>query len=203
MLDWLKAIFDARETEDFHTLYTDSPISFAEHFPEVPLPDSDIAPQLLAARWAARDVYGEDMPPIAADLLKAGYDSPALHRLAEEDNIAHSPDLEQLLATVFHDLSAQYPLTEDEANHIFIRQVAREVIAGKRNVWAAANHVSVMLRGRFADDPDLAFMNGLLNPLNWEDVSNDDLPAMTQELAEAFARLGAQTDREKQLASSS
>src|ERR1700678_2992491 len=155
MLDWLKTIFGAREMEEFHTLYTDPPISFAEHFPEIPPPDSDIAPQLLAARWASRDVYGEDMPPIAANLLQAGYDSSALHRLAEEGNIALSPGLEQLLTTVFHDLSAQYPLTEDEANRILIRQVAREVIAGKQNVWAAANHVSVMLRGRFADDPDL------------------------------------------------
>jgi hypothetical protein len=131
------------------------------------------------------------MPPIATSLLQAGYDSPALRLLAQEPNIAYSANLEELITQVFQDLSAQYPLTEDEANRIFIQQVAREVIAGKRNAWAAANHVSVILRGRFAKDTDLAFMNGLLNPLNWEDVSNDDLPAMTQELAEAFARLAS------------
>ena len=81
------------------------------------------------------------------------------------------------------------------------RRIALIVASTRTNRFADAP--LAWLRGRFADDPDLALLNGLLNPLNWEDVSNDDLPAMTQELAEAFARLGAQTDREKQLASSS
>ena len=121
MLDWLKTIFGARQTENFHRLYADPPISFAEHFPDVPPPDSDLTPQLIAARLASRDLWANDMPPIAASLLQAGYDSPALRRLASEANITNAPDLEELLKQVFQDVSAQYPLTEDEVNCIFIR----------------------------------------------------------------------------------
>jgi hypothetical protein len=199
MLDRLKTIFRVKEVQDFRTLYTDPPVSFAEQFPEVPPPDNDLAPQLLAARWAVHDLYGNDMPAIAANLLEVGYDTPALRRLAGETNITHSEDVEELVTKVFKDLSTQYPLTEDEANYVFARQVAREVIAGKRNAWAAASHVSVVLRGRFAKDPDLELIADLLDSLNWDDVNCDHLAHKTQKLVEAFARLGMQTYRERQL----
>ncbi len=201
MLEWLKEIFHAKEIQDPHTFYLDPPISFADHFPEIPPPDGDLAPQMLAARWASRDLWGSEMPQIAANLLAAGYDSPALHRLAEEPNIAQSGNLEELVTQLFHELSAEYPLTEDEINRIFIRQIAREVIAGKKNPWAAANHVAAMLRGHLANDPDIVLITGLLDPMIWEDLGYEELPAMTQELVEAFARLAAKTDREKQPAS--
>lgn len=51
---------------------------------EIPLPDPSLTPILIAARWVSHDLYNQDMPGIAADLLEAGYDTPALIRLAGE-----------------------------------------------------------------------------------------------------------------------
>ena len=197
MLDRLKAILRVKKTQDFRTLYSDPPVSFADHFPEVPQPDNDLAPQLLAAHWAVHDLYGNDMPAIAANLMEAGYDTPALRRLAAEINIDHSEDIEELVAKVFKDLSVQYPLTEDQANYVFTRQVAREVIAGKRNAWAAASYLSKRLWGRSVNDPNIELIAELLDSLDWDDVNYDRLPQKTQELIQAYARLGTLTDREK------
>lgn len=40
---------------------------------EIPQPDSLLTPILVAARWVSHDLYNEDMPGVAADLLEAGY----------------------------------------------------------------------------------------------------------------------------------
>ena len=163
MLDRLKAILRVKETQDFRTLFTDPPISFSDQFPEIPQPDNDLTPQLLAARWTMRSLRGEDMPIIAANLLEAGHDTLSLRRLAGEINIDHSEDIEALVTKVFKDLSAQYPLTEEEAKFICTRQIAREVIAGKRNFWAAASYLSKALWGRSVNDPNLELIAELLD----------------------------------------
>jgi DNA-binding transcriptional regulator YhcF (GntR family) len=203
MLDRLRAIFRVKETQDFRNLYTDPPISFADRFPEVPPPDNDLTPQILAARWTMDDLRGEDMPSIAANLLEAGQDAPSLRRLAGEINITHSKDIEALVTKVLKELSAQYPLTSEEAMNIYTRQVAREVIAGKRNPWVAASYLSKGLWRLSLNDLNLELIAELLDSLDWDDVNHDRLPQKTHELIEAFARLGAKTEREKQLASSS
>jgi len=135
----LKALFRVKEQQDFRTLFSDPPISFAEEYPHVPKPDSDLSPQLLAARWVTHDLYGEDMPSIAADLLEAGFDTPALRRLAGEMTVECSADVENLVAKVFREFCVSYPLSESEANLICSRRIARGVIAGRRNAWAAAS----------------------------------------------------------------
>jgi hypothetical protein len=201
MLERLKTLFRVKEKQDFRTLYTDPPISFSEEYPDIPGPWSEFSPQLLAARWAVHDLYGEDMPTIAINLLEAGHDTPAIRRLAGEMQIACSEDVEKLVSNMFRELLVSYPLSESEANLVLTRQIAREVIAGKRNAWAAASNLTHAVWGRRADHhPDLRAISELLDSLNWEAVNQDRLPELTSELIAAFARLGAQTQSEKRMA---
>jgi len=77
------------------------------------------------------------MPGIAADLLEAGFDSPSLRRLAGEIATC-SADVEELVAKVIREFGLPYPMPEEQAQLIFARQLAREVIAGRRLPWSAA-----------------------------------------------------------------
>ncbi len=67
-----------------------------------PPPDPPLTPILIAARWISHDLYNEDMPGVAADLLEAWYDTPALVRLAGEMQIYESPDAARLIGKAFH-----------------------------------------------------------------------------------------------------
>ena len=87
------------------------------------------------------------MPGIAADLLEVGYDTPAIRRLAGEMHIRSSSDVESLIVRIFGDFAVRYPLSHTEANLIVSRQIAREVIAGIRNPWAAANKLEISIWG--------------------------------------------------------
>jgi hypothetical protein len=198
VLDKLKSLFFHVKEQDFRTLFTDPPISFAEEYPDVPMPDSEHSPQILAARWITHDLYGEDMPSIAANLLEAGYDTPALCQLAGEIQVACSADVEDLVARMFRDFHVPYPMSEDEAKMIFSRQIAREVIAGKRNAWAAASLTHQMWRWN-SENADLNQISELRGSLDWDAVNQNRLPEMTADLITAFARVGAPTDREKRL----
>ena len=201
MIEKLRAFFHVRELQDFRTLYTDPPISFSEEFPDVPKPARELSPEWLAARWVTHDLYGEDMPDIAAAMLEAGYDTPALRRLAGEMKIECSADIEGVVARVFRELSVPYPLSKDQAKLISSRQIARDVIAGKRNAWAAASHLTIAIWDRRTEDPDLRLISDLLDSLDWDAVNRDKLPELTSELVAVFARLGVQTEREKRIAS--
>jgi hypothetical protein len=191
MLDKLRSLFRVKEQQDFRTLFTDPPISFAEDFPHVPEPDSGLSPQILAARWVTHDLYGEDMTSIAAELLEAGYDSSALRRLAGEMRVECSADVEDLVGRVFRDLGVSYPISHSDAKLIFSRQIARDVIAGKRNAWAAASYVTIAVWGWTPPNSDLGLVAGLLDALDWDAVNHEKLPEMTMELVGAFARIGA------------
>ena len=141
----IQSLMDTQE--DFSDLYTKAPISHSPEYPDVPVPDAALSPRLLAARWQSHDLYGQDMPRVAADLLEAGYDTPSLVRLAGEMNVESSADVEPLVGRVFRELGVRYPISETEAKLISSRQIAREVIAGKRNAWASANHLEIAFWG--------------------------------------------------------
>ena len=112
---------------------------------EIPLPDPPQTPILIAARWVSHDLYNEDMPGIAADLLEAGYDTPALIRLAGEMQIYASPDANRLIGKAFYELGVPWPLSEVQAKLIATRQIAREAVAGKRDLYRAASHLEIVL----------------------------------------------------------
>lgn len=191
------SIFSGGEPDDFRHLFTAVPNSFADKYPDVPKPEPRLSPKLLAARWTAHDLHGEDMPLIAADLLEAGYDSPSLRRLAGEMNIHCSADVEDIVARTFQELSVEYPMSESAARLFASRQIAREVIAGERNPWAAASHLEIVVWGWSRENSDIAALVDLLDELDWGTILRRQLPALSWELLDAFARLGALTSREK------
>jgi len=122
-------------------LFIDPGRSFAAKYPDVPPPEGRLSPILLAARWISNDIPCEKMPEIAADLLEAGFDALAVARVAGEMRVASRADIEPLVARMFTGLGVAYPLSEADAARITARQMAREVIAGTRNAWAAASRL--------------------------------------------------------------
>ena len=182
--------------EDSSDLYTSAPVSVASTYPNVPPPDPPLSPYILAARWQSHDLYGEDMPGIAADLLEAGHDTQSLRRLAGEMNVASSSDVELLVAKVFADLGVRYPLSETEANLICSRQVAREVIAGVRNAWAAASHLEIAIWGWTASSPLLQAIFEINDEIDWDRKYRRPLVTLRASLLDSFASLSCLTDQE-------
>jgi hypothetical protein len=182
------------EQQDFRCLYTDPPASYSDKYPHVPKPEPELSPALLAAQWKCHDLYGEDMPLLAADLLEFGLDTPSLRRLAGEVHVACSYDVEELVGRVFRELSVPYPISDANARAIFTRQVAREVIAGERNAWAAASYLEIGIHGWSAETPEVQTIFQLHDEINWDTVHRRLLPTLTAELIETFARIASASD---------
>jgi hypothetical protein len=181
--------------EDFSDLYTSLAISHAQEFPDVPQPDATLTPHLLAARWQSHDLYGEDMPRLAADMLEAGYDTPSLIRLAGEINIKSSADVEPLVGRMFQELGIKYPIKEKEAKLIVSRQTAREVIAGQRNAWAAANHLEIGIWGwEGTAIPQLDEIYMINDEIDWEPKYRRPVEDLKTSLLNCFASLARLTD---------
>ena len=182
-----------REVRDLRTLYTDPPSSVANEHPEVPPPDAPLSPMILAARWAAHDLYGEDMPGIAADLLEKGFDSPALRRLAGEMQIDNSEAAEPLVGRMFRELGFLYPLKDHQAKLIVSRQVAREVIAGHRNAWSAANYLEIAIWSWVPFNADLTEIFSINDEIDWDPQYRRSLSDLQCALIAAFVRVATMT----------
>jgi hypothetical protein len=185
---------DARE--EFSNLYTSPPLSYSQEYPDVPPPDAALSPYLLAARWQSHDLYGEDMPRVAADLLEAGQDTPSLIRLAGEMNVRCAADVEPLVGRVFRELGVRYPISETEANLVVSRQIAREVIAGERNPWAAANYLELVIWGwRGATIPIVEDILWINDEIDWDQECRPrPLADLRTSLLNCFASLARLTD---------
>ena len=171
-------------------IFNSPPQSFVDRFPSVPPPDEALSPIMLAARWSTHDLYGEDMPRVAADLLELGIDTPSLRRLAGETGITHSADVEPLVAAVFRELGVDYPLSGGKAELVFSRQVAREVIHGRRNAWDAAGQLEIA--NRFRNTPELDPISDIVDELHWDAGHGRSVSVLNNALIEAFARLAVQ-----------
>src|SRR5258708_21057993 len=91
------SIFCVPDPDDFRGFLNTSPQSFADKYPDIPKPEARLSPRLLAVQWATHDLYGEDMPGIAADMLEAAHDTPSVPPLAGQ-YAAHCPALIKNLA---------------------------------------------------------------------------------------------------------
>jgi hypothetical protein len=182
-----KGLFTERESVGH--LYSAPPVSHAQSFPHVPPPDDPLSLSMLAARWVSHDLYGEDMPSVAADLLERGFDSPSLRRLAGEIRVTHSADVAPLVEAMFRDLGVAWPFRNREANLIQSRQVAREVIHGLRNPWQAAGHIEIVIWFRHVDLAELAAIAEISDEVNWDAPYRRSLDRLEADLLAAFARL--------------
>jgi len=191
--------FSVKGLQDFRRLYTDPPISYSKNFPEIPEPEPKLSPPLLAAEWVRGELHAEDTPTLAADLLESGVDTPAIRRLAGEMHVGSSANVEGIIGQMFLELNVKYPMSGAEALLIYLRQVAREVIHGKRNAWAAASHLEKGTWPRRHENEDIRALSNLLDSLDRNAVNHGTLPALTSELIGVFTRLGARTDAEKRV----
>jgi len=194
-----KRYFASSEDKALSGMYGDTPESHLDRYPQVPPPESESSPRLLAARWAAGDLYVEHVPSLAADLLEMGHDTPSLRRLAGEAVTHHSADLEPLIARTFQELGVVYPLTESQEKLYASRQIAREVIYGLRNPWAAASNLEVVIwNWRWVDQvPAFEIIYSINDELTWDDESmRRTKTEMKSALIEAFASLASLSDSE-------
>lgn len=182
--------------EDLSNLYTSLPVSYSEAYPDVRKPDPVLSPCLLAARWQSHDLYGEQMPGLAADLLEVGYDTPAVRRLAGEINIACSADAEPLVGRMFCELGVRYPMSETQAKLIVTRQIAREVIAGNRNAWAAASHLEITVWGWHTTNPTLQTIFAINDAIDWEPKYRRPLEDLRRSLLDSLASLARLKDED-------
>jgi SOS-response transcriptional repressor LexA len=141
------------------------------------------------------------MPSIAADLLEAGYDTPTIRRLAGEMNVVSSSDVEALVERMFRESAVRYPLSQTEANLIVSRQIAREVIAGVRNPWAAANTLEISIWGWHAPNSILGEIFGINDAIDIEPKYRPSLEELRNQLLDSFASLARLTNEEILLAS--
>jgi hypothetical protein len=175
--------------EDLRTRYSDPPISLASNHPEVPPPNDPLSPKILAARWQAHDLYPEDMPGLAADLLEQGHDTPALRRLAGEMQLDNSEAAQPLVEKVFRELGVLTPIGEDTARLVVSRQVAREVIAGQRNVWSAANYLELVIWRWDSFNADLQEIFAINDEIDWDTPHRRSLLDLRNALIAAYVRL--------------
>jgi hypothetical protein len=177
-------------------LYTDPPCSAAKNYPDVPEPDHELSPLVIAARWVTHDLHGEDMPEIAADLLESGHDTPSLRKLAGVMDIASSADAEYLVGKTFKELGVLYPISQPQANLIVSRQIAREVIFGRRNAWAAADYLYVAIWCWKSATADLETLFAINEEIDRYGTERRSLTDLTGALFEVFARLAVLSDQQ-------
>ena len=185
--------------ENLSYLYSEAPVSATAEDPDVPSPDPPLSPFLLAARWQSHDLYGEDMPRVAADLLETGYDTPALRRLAGEIQVHSFSDVEPLVARMFHELGVEFPLSGVQARMVTTRQVAREVIAGLRNRWAAANYLEIVVWGWHAWHPldsNIAALFAINDEIDWDQPYRRGVDTLNREMLNLFALVARLPDSE-------
>jgi hypothetical protein len=192
----LLAKFKLNSHSDTISLHIGELKSLSHKYPGIPPPDTKLSGLLLAAAWLAHDVYAEDMPQIATELLERGVDTPSLRRLAGETNVSCSADVEELVAKMFRELGVPYPLSERQANLIVTRQIAREVIAGERDPKRAGNDIEIATWNWNADIEDLNTLFALNDEMTWDPEYQRFVTLITDEMLDVFARLSSVTDRE-------
>ena len=196
----LTTVFSSPPTEsltDYQKAFYSPPVSYSDRYPEVPTPKVFTEPELLAARWASGDIRPEQAPAIAANLLESGLDSPSMRRLAGEMNVRCIADVELLVTKMFRELDIELPASEDEAKQCTTRQIAREVIAGTRNAWSAAEDLHRIWSYEIWRHKDLCYIAQLFEALDHPSIARGELPQLTNELIESFAKLGAYAEGEK------
>ena len=196
LIDRLFGRLSPSSAPDLSVLKLDPLRSWSDQYPDVPTPDSGMSVQLIAARWTCRDIYGEDMPRIASELLEAGFDSPTLRRLAGETDAHCTADVEPPVAKVIREFGFPYPMPDEQAQLIFARQLAREVIAGRRDPWSAAHDLEGAMWGKRPKNGYLASISVLNDEWTWDGEAQRYVPISTDELIETFARLGSMSDAE-------
>jgi hypothetical protein len=84
-------------------------------------------------------------------------------------------------------------MSQGEAKIIVSRQIAREVIAGKRNPWAAANHLEIAIWSWVPETAELELIFSINDEMDWDSINRRTLPELKAALTRAFAQLASST----------
>ncbi|MEV4555671.1 hypothetical protein AB0K51_01590 [Kitasatospora sp. NPDC049285] len=110
----------------------------------------------LAWRYVAWQVMPEELPMAAAELLAAGYDSPALCDLAGRARREETGVLQALLEAAVGELGVGLP-TVGRAERYLLRDLALRLLSGAATALEVAAAVSGV-EGEDADDLELRFL---------------------------------------------
>jgi hypothetical protein len=87
-------------------------------------------PDLFVAKWYCSKVWSEDMPGFAADALEAGFDGPALRRLAGLIKPT-SEEVCGLFSQVIREIGNVKIHTEEQAALLLCRVTATDIVDGR------------------------------------------------------------------------
>jgi hypothetical protein len=169
------------------------PRDWVGNFLDVPLPEVKLSPQMFAARWICGDIYGEDTQAIAADLLEAGYDSPSLRQLAGAIQIQSRADAADLMKRIIREFNLPVQFPVDQACLIVSRQIARTVIAGRRDPWRGCADIELIWSGH-AEHRIVKAILAAADDLVWDSERQTYRPVVDSDLLKSFAELGKLTD---------
>lgn len=87
-------------------------------------------PDLFVTKWYCSKVSPEDMPQFAADALEAGYDGPALRRLAGLIRPT-SRDVDDLFERALREIGTVRVQSKEQAYIFLSRQTAIDIVEGR------------------------------------------------------------------------
>jgi hypothetical protein len=116
-----------------------------------------------------------------------------LRRLAGEVEAFCRADVEDLVAGVHRDFHIPYPMQQKAAQLLLTRQIAREVIAGTRDIWLAEFDLKEVWNWDPGTD-DVATVLHLYDEAVWSDEAQRYVPDLTPTLLDTFGRLAKLSD---------
>jgi hypothetical protein len=149
-------------------------------------------PGKLAVEYYFGDLQYWKLPKLACDALEAGWDGPALRRLAGLATRSDREILEEDLRadeidSAFREMGVDAPISKDEARLILAVESASRAMDGRSNVFDEATHVRIHLCW-FSDPPDLLSRIVKLSE-EAEDAPRSQWDRIEADLKDAFADL--------------
>jgi len=154
-----------------------------------PPPLSNLDPILLASRWLCGDLLPEDVPQVAIELIEAGREEPSIYRVAAEVNVNSRDDVEALLGRMFPALGVEYPMPLEVARQTLARQIAREVVAGRRDPWTAAMRLERAFPHWETEDQNILDIYCAADEADWDPGYGRSDAILEHELIQGFERL--------------
>jgi hypothetical protein len=100
-----------------------------------------------------------------------------------------SADAEPLVAAIFRELGVSCPIDELRVKLISARQIAREIIFGRRNPCVAASYIEIAVCSWTIHNDELQHLFAIHDELNWDTSHGRSVTILTQDLLDTFARI--------------
>jgi hypothetical protein len=178
-------------------LKLDEPRAWVGSYPDIPTPEQPMSLQMFVARFVCGDIYAEDTPALAADLLETGYDTPSLRRLAGETQVHCHADAAELIDRIICEAGFPVPFPVFQARMLVTRHIARRVIAGQLDPWRGVSDVKETWGWR--DDmphSDVKLILTAWDEYTWDQEAQRYRPVVFDDLLDAFACVARFTDEQ-------